>query len=134
MSDDGEPHGTAGRPMLNALLHADLGDVVSVCARWFGGVKLGTGGLSRAYTAGTKHALQSLPTAWRVERISFVVTLGYADVDAVQHLIEAHDVVIEEEEYGADVRFRCAVPATDAAAFRSAVFEATRGGAGLLEG
>ncbi|HSR43143.1 MAG TPA: YigZ family protein, partial [Longimicrobiales bacterium] len=52
MSDDGEPHGTAGRPMLTALLHGGVGEVVAVVARWFGGTKLGTGGLARAYAGG----------------------------------------------------------------------------------
>ena len=61
MSDDGEPHGTAGKPMLTVLLHADVGDVTAVVTRYFGGTKLGKGGLVRAYSGGVQQALATLP-------------------------------------------------------------------------
>ena len=61
MSDDGEPHGTAGRPMLNALLHSEVGEIIAVCIRYYGGTKLGTGGLSRAYSGGVKLLRNSCP-------------------------------------------------------------------------
>jgi len=127
MSDDGEPHGTAGRPMLTSLLHADVGEIVAVCTRYFGGVKLGTGGLSRAYSGGVKLALEALPTEERVERISVSVTVGYADVDALQRLIGEMDVLIEDGEYGATVRYRLGVPTLDLGALRNRVADLTRG-------
>ena len=110
MSDDGEPHGTAGKPMLTTLLHGGIGEIVAVCTRYFGGVKLGTGGLSRAYSGGVKLVLESLPTEERVDRVSVEVTVGYADVDALRRLVADMEVVVEREEYGADVRYTCAVP------------------------
>src|SRR5215217_5406636 len=67
MSDDGEPHGTAGRPMLTMLLHGGLGDVAAVVTRYYGGTKLGTGGLVRAYGGAVQEALLGLPRAERVE-------------------------------------------------------------------
>jgi uncharacterized YigZ family protein len=127
MSDDGEPHGTAGRPMLTTLLHSGVGEIVAVCTRWFGGVKLGTGGLSRAYSGGVKLALEGLPTEERVTRVPVDVTVEYADVDSVQRLLGEMDVPIQEEEYGADVRYRCAVAQPDVDAFTRAVADATRG-------
>jgi uncharacterized YigZ family protein len=127
MSDDGEPHGTAGRPMLTTLLHADVGEIVAVCTRYFGGVKLGTGGLSRAYSGGVKLALEALPTEQRVERVSVGVTVGYADVDALQRLVDEMGILIEDEEYGADVRYRLGVPAPDVEALRDRVADLTRG-------
>ncbi len=127
MSDDGEPHGTAGRPMLTTLLHSGVGEIVAVCTRWFGGVKLGTGGLGRAYSGGVKLVLASLPTEEKVERVVVEVVLGYPDVDAVQRLIAEMDVVVETEEYGADVRYRCGVPEPSVEAFRRALAEVTRG-------
>lgn len=129
MSDDGEPHGTAGRPMLTTLLHADVGEVVAVCTRWYGGVKLGTGGLTRAYSGGVKRALASLPTEEKVERVDVLLTLGYADVDAVQRLLEELDIVVEAEEYGADVRYRCGVPVDDLDELAARVTDLTRGSA-----
>jgi uncharacterized YigZ family protein len=127
MSDDGEPHGTAGRPMLTTLLHGGVGEVVAVCARWFGGVKLGTGGLGRAYAGGVKLALASLPTEERVERVGLHVSVGYAHIDAVRRSCEEMDVLVRAEEYGAEASFDCLVPARSIDAFRRAVADASRG-------
>jgi uncharacterized YigZ family protein len=134
MSDDGEPHGTAGRPMLTALLHGGVGEIVAVCTRYYGGVKLGTGGLSRAYSGGVVHALDQLPTEEKVERIPLVLTLGYADVDAVQRLIDELALPIEEEEFGAEVRYRLGVPLDEVDAVRRRIADATRGSARVEEG
>jgi uncharacterized YigZ family protein len=127
MSDDGEPHGTAGKPMLTTLLHGGVGEIVAVSTRYFGGVKLGTGGLGRAYAGGVKLALASLPTEERVDRVVVDVTVGYAEVDALQRLTDELEVVVEDEEYGASVRYRCAVPDGDMERFRKAVADFTRG-------
>ena len=127
MSDDGEPHGTAGKPMLTTLLHGDVGEIVVVGSRWFGGVKLGTGGLSRAYSGGVKLVLESLPTEERVDRVRVEVAVGYAEVAAVQRLVAEKEVLLEAEEYGADVRYVCAVPEQALEDFRRAVSDLTRG-------
>ena len=127
MSDDGEPHGTAGRPMLNALLHGGVGEIAVVCTRYFGGVKLGTGGLSRAYADAVKLVLASLPTVERVERVRVSVTVGYPEIDALRRLLAERSVVVEGEEYGAEVRYRLAVPAPDLEAFRETVAELSQG-------
>ena len=127
MSDDGEPRGTAGRPMLTALLHGGVGEIVVICTRYFRGVKLGTGGLSRAYAGGVKLVLESLPTEERVERIKLLVTVAYPEVDALQRLSRERNVLIEEEDYGADVRYRCLVPATELSPFKEAVAELSQG-------
>jgi len=129
MSDDGEPHGTAGRPMLTTLLHGGVGEIVAVSTRYFGGVKLGTGGLSRAYSGGVKLGLEALPTQEKVERVWVSVTVGYPDVDAIQRLLAESDVVVEAEKYGADVHYRVGVPASELAGFREAVADRSRGSA-----
>ncbi len=131
MSDDGEPHGTAGKPMLTALLHSEVGEIVVVCSRWFGGVKLGTGGLSRAYSGGVRLALESLPTEERVDRVRVQVTVGYAEVAALQRVAAELEVLVEAEEYGADVRYVCAVPEPALEGFRRAVSDLTRGEGGV---
>ncbi len=133
MSDDGEPHGTAGKPMLTTLLHAGVGEIVAVCTRYFGGVKLGTGGLSRAYAGGVKLVLESLPTEERVDRVGVEVTVGYPEVDALRRLIADMQVVVEREEYGANVRYACAVPGPALPRFRRAVADLTRGAGAVRE-
>jgi uncharacterized YigZ family protein len=127
MSDDGEPHGTAGRPMLTTLLHGGVGEIVAVSTRYFGGVKLGTGGLSRAYSSGVKLALASLPTEERVERIAMDVTIGYAEVDGMHRLVAELDILIDDEGYGAEVRYRLSVPEADVDTLRVRVGDLTRG-------
>jgi uncharacterized YigZ family protein len=127
MSDAGEPHGTAGKPMLTALLHGGVGEIVAVVTRYYGGTKLGTGGLSRAYSGGVVLALQDLPTVEKVERIDVEVVVGYPEVDAFQRLMEELEVTVISEEYGVEARYRCAVPQRRMAAFRSGVADLTRG-------
>jgi len=127
MSDDGEPHGTAGRPMLTTLLHGGVGEIVAVSTRYFGGVKLGTGGLSRAYSGGVKLALASLPTEERVERVAMDVTIGYAEVDGMHRLVAEMDILIDDEGYGAEVRYRLSVPTADVDTLRVRVGDLTRG-------
>ena len=119
MSDDGEPHGTAGRPMLTALLHSGVGDVGAVVTRWYGGTKLGTGGLARA--------LETLPRAERVTWARVRVTVGYGDVTSVQQLVAAHEGRAEAEAYAADVTYDVVLPEEAVTAFAAAVRDATRG-------
>jgi uncharacterized YigZ family protein len=127
MSDAGEPHGTAGRPMLSTLLHGGVGEIVVVCSRYFGGTKLGTGGLSRAYADGVKQVLASLPTVEKVERVHVSVRVVYGEVDAVLRVARELGVLVEGEEYGSDVRYLLAVPLGELAVLEAAVAEITQG-------
>lgn len=127
LSDDGEPHGTAGRPMLNTLLHSEVGEIVAVCTRYYGGTKLGTGGLSRAYAGGVKLALDSLPTLEKVERATLEITVDYEAVTALKRLLEEEDALALWEDYGARVHFRVAVPIERAGPLADAVRGMTRG-------
>jgi len=133
MSDDGEPHGSAGRPMLSTLLHGGVGDIVAVSTRYFGGVKLGTGGLSRAYAGGVKLALASLPTEEKVERALVDVTVGYAEVDGLQRLVGEMDMLVADEEYGSRVTYRLGVPASEVETLRQRVADLTRGDGRVAE-
>jgi uncharacterized YigZ family protein len=127
MSDDGEPHGTAGRPMLTALLHGEVGEIVAACSRYFGGTKLGTGGLSRAYSGGVKLVLESLPTVERVERVTLQIVVDYESVDVLQRLLEDVEAVVESKKYGERVVTRAAVPSESAESLAKTVAGITRG-------
>lgn len=127
MSDAGEPKGTAGRPMLTVLLHSGVGEIAAVCSRWFGGIKLGTGGLGRAYAGAVSHALEGLPTRRRVARARVDVRIGYPHVDALRQLVGQLEAVVEEESYGAVVRYRLAVPEEGLGELASRLADATAG-------
>jgi uncharacterized YigZ family protein len=127
MSDAGEPHGTAGRPMLNALLHAPVGDVAAVVTRYYGGTKLGTGGLVRAYGGGVQAALATLPVTERIEYVSLVATIDYARLAAVRQLCEEHEAEILEQAFDERVQLTFRVPEGNAGRFRAALLDATRG-------
>jgi len=134
MSDAGEPHGTAGRPMLNALLHAKVGDVAAVVTRYYGGTKLGTGGLVRAYGGGVLAALATLPVIDRIEYVSLVATVDYARLAALQQLCAEHEAQILGQEFAEQVRVTLRVPEGNAGPFRTALLDATRGQATLADG
>lgn len=127
MSDAGEPHGTAGRPMLTTLLHSGVGDIVAVVTRYYGGIKLGTGGLARAYAGAVNHALDSLPRAERVSWSRLTVTLDYAAVGAVQQLLPDFEATALDQAYAGEVTYVLQVPEARKAALRAALLEATSG-------
>jgi len=127
MSDDGEPHGTAGRPMLTALVHGGVGEIVAVCSRYYGGTKLGTGGLSRAYSGGVKLLLELLPTKEHVERVTLRVVVDYGSVDTLQRPFTEAEVVIESQEFGENVEYRLAVPREHVESLADAVAGVTKG-------
>ncbi len=102
-SDDGEPSGTAGRPALIVLQGSGLGDVVVVVTRYFGGTKLGTGGLVRAYTDAVKEVLIDLPLAEKVATYLVMVVIPYTLFEQVRLLAQKYQGVIQDEDFGADV-------------------------------
>jgi uncharacterized YigZ family protein len=110
MSDDGEPHGTAGKPMLTVLLHSGIGEIVAVVSRYFGGTKLGTGGLVRAYSDSVKTALAGLALKEKKEVITLIAIFDYARVAPIKQVIESMNAQITAEEYTANVAFTIEVP------------------------
>lgn len=102
-ADAGEPAGTAGVPILRVLAGAGLTDVLAVVVRWFGGVKLGKGGLARAYAAAARAALADLPVVEHVELVEIALEVPYERVGAVQRLVHPPEVEVAREEYGETV-------------------------------
>lgn len=127
MSDAGEPHGTAGRPILNVLLGSGIGDIVAVVSRYFGGTKLGKGGLMRAYGGGVKLALEGLPTVDLVEKLTLEVRLAYGDVDPVKRALPQFEATLLNEDYGIGVGLRLELPTEHVDAFKEALAGITNG-------
>ena len=98
-SDAGEPSGTAGIPILQVLRGAGLSDVLAVVVRWFGGTKLGKGGLARAYAGAAREALAGLPVIQRVPTVRLSIQVPYEKVGAVKRLIHPPAIELEAEEY-----------------------------------
>ncbi|NLG49373.1 MAG: YigZ family protein [Chloroflexi bacterium] len=109
-SDDGEPGGTAGRPMLAILEGSGLVEVVVVGTRYFGGIKLGTGGLVRAYSAAAREALQSLPTQELVLHRLARITIDYSLYGTLQYTLPRYGVRIEDEQFTENVTLVLVVP------------------------
>lgn len=107
-SDDGEPSGTAGRPMVDVLRGADVAQVVAVVSRYFGGVKLGTGGLVRAYSDAVSGALERAPRVRPVVSSLYEVEFSYADAARAQEVFAAHGLGVLGGDYGAAVTLRVA--------------------------
>jgi uncharacterized YigZ family protein len=103
LSDDGEPHGAAGKPMLIALQYSGLGDTAVVVSRYFGGIKLGKGGMVKAYTVAVKTTLEQLSRAEHVAWVRFRVTFDYALVTPFERRLPDFEAEILDIEYGEKV-------------------------------
>jgi uncharacterized YigZ family protein len=127
MSDAGEPSGTAGRPALAVVKGSGLGDVTVVIARYFGGAKLGSGGLVKAYTETAQLVLAELPLTEQVAYRTVAVNLPYHVYEQAKRLIESHHGHIEAEEFAVDVSLRLIFTVDDLPDFEAALAEATNG-------
>ncbi len=126
-SDDGEPSGTAGRPILQEIDGRRLSRVVVVVTRYFGGTKLGTGGLIRAYSEAAGAALDLAGVVEVAVTRTLRLTFGYAATGAVRGVLRSFDLEPGRSEYGAEVRLEVAVPVEDAETVRRALTDATGG-------
>lgn len=127
MSDDGEPHGTAGRPMLTVLQHCGVGEIAAVVTRYYGGTKLGTGGLVKAYGGAVQEALQSLATIERVDTVMVTFEVGYALIGAVQQLLPTLDVEIESQAFAEQAAFTVKLPRSNLTTLTAQLQNLTRG-------
>ncbi len=130
-SDDGEPSGTAGRPMLEVLLGAGLRNVAVVVTRYFGGVLLGTGGLVRAYTQAVKEGIAACETGVMRPGIELRIQTDYNGIGKILYLLGQKGIEPLESEYGEKVMLRILLPREEEKAFREEVTEATAGRAVL---
>lgn len=102
-SDDGEPAGSAGRPMLAVLLGANIGEIGAVVVRFYGGTKLGVGGLVRAYSAGLRQGLIQLPTQLKQIRYPAKLNCDYNQLRDVEHLLQQFDAIIIDKHFAESI-------------------------------
>lgn len=126
-SDDGEPKGTAGRPMLAAVLGRNVGEVVVVVTRYFGGILLGTGGLVRAYQGMTQLGLESLPTKPREILVRYVVCMNPGYEGAFQNLVRNVHAEITTSDYRFDASHEVLVPKKESEIFEHQLSAITAG-------
>ena len=127
MSDDGEPSGTAGRPMLAVVLGSGIGDLAVVVTRYYGGTKLGTGGLVRAYSGGVKAVLAALAVREKVTYVTLLASGPYSLVTPVERLLPDFEAVVTARDFTADVTWQIEVPEERKGALAAALVELSRG-------
>lgn len=125
--DDGEPFGTAGRPVLSVLQGSGLGDIVVVVTRYFGGIKLGTGGLVRAYTEAAKAVLADLPRAHKIPTHTVMLVYPYSYIERIRLLVAEHRGRILEESFTADVTLTAQFSTEQFPPFQDALREISHG-------
>lgn len=126
-SDDGEPSGTAGIPILRQIDARELTDVLVVVTRYFGGTKLGTGGLLRAYGEAAAAVLDAATVEVRIERVPVRLRFAYADTSPAMHALHAFDAEIAEQHYSDETELVVLVRRSQAEALREAFVEALGG-------
>jgi uncharacterized YigZ family protein len=126
-SDDGEPAGTAGRPALAVLQGSGLGDVAVVITRYFGGTKLGTGGLVRAYGDAMRQVLALTPRAVRIPVVTVMLGLPYSLFEQVRLLIQAHHGELLDQDFAAEVTLTARFPVERLDGFQAALSELSSG-------
>ncbi len=126
-SDDGEPSGTAGRPMLEVLTGSGVTNAAVVVTRYFGGTLLGTGGLVRAYTQAVKAGLENSVIGMVTEGVELEVIADYNDAEKVKYLLSQKNIEPVKTEYSADVTLILQVPSDDADSIEKEITETTAG-------
>ena len=132
-SDDGEPQGTAGQPILNVFQREGVENVACVVTRYFGGILLGAGGLVRAYSQSAKEALDAAGISVVRRWVAMEIPCTYAQFESMRREVLAFRGVVEQVDYGADVLLSALLPEERAAEFTAHVLDASAGTVEVLE-
>lgn len=130
-SDDGEPAGTAGRPMLDVLLKENIHNVAVVVTRYFGGVLLGTGGLVRAYQQATKAGLSASEIIEKKDGAVLFIRTDYTGIGRLQYLFAQEKITVMDTAYEADVLVKAVIPENNKKRIEKTIIEQTNGTAKL---
>ena len=126
-SDDGEPAGTAGKPMLAQLMGSGIGEITAVVVRYYGGILLGTGGLVKAYGGGVSQALHQLTTLRKTPLTEYTLQCEYGQLAGVETLLGQFSGKIVSSDFQASVRLRVALPQSELVAFTAKLADFSRG-------
>lgn len=126
-SDDGEPNGTAGRPMLDVLLREDIHNLVVVVTRYFGGTLLGTGGLVRAYQKAVQEGLKNCVVIEKMQGRMLKIDTDYNSIGKIQYILAQQQITAMDTIYTDKVEMRVMVPVERLPEFQEAVTEGTNG-------
>ncbi|MFU0447864.1 IMPACT family protein [Pseudocitrobacter faecalis] len=126
-SDDGEPAGTAGKPMLAQLMGSGVGEITAVVVRYYGGVLLGTGGLVKAYGGGVQQGLNQLTTQIKTPLTEYTLLCEYGQLSGIETLLGQFSGVIVTSDYQASVQLRVALPQAKVDAFTAKLADFSRG-------
>lgn len=130
-SDDGEPAGTAGRPMLDVLLKENIHNAAVVVTRYFGGVLLGTGGLVRAYQQATKAGLSASEIIEKKDGAVLFIRTDYTGIGRLQYLFAQEKITVMDTAYEADVLVKAVIPENNKKRIEKTIIEQTNGTAKL---
>ena len=133
MSDDGEPAGTAGKPILEVIRGRKLTDVLVIVTRYFGGTLLGTGGLVRAYTSAAIDGLEHSESITRIHGIKLLIRAEYTDLGKIQYLLASRDVIQLDPVYTDKVELMALVPVEQMKGLKADLMEGTNGQVALDE-
>lgn len=133
-SDDGEPGGTAGKPMLEVILGEEIHNIVIVVTRYFGGTLLGTGGLVRAYTQAAQAGIAGSQIIEKIPGMRMSLLTDYTDIGKVQYILAGENVIVEETEYAARVVVHAVFSMEQKEHIKKLLIEATSGRIQIEEG
>ena len=133
-SDNGEPSGTAGKPILEVINGAGITNALIIVTRYFGGVLLGTGGLVRAYTQAAQAALADAEIGEKVFSQKLTLTVGYNMINNVQYYLGQNDIAIADSRYEADVSFDICVKESDLETIKNGLTQKCEGQITITEG
>lgn len=133
-SDDGEPSGTAGKPILEVIFGSGIHNIVVVVTRYFGGTLLGTGGLVRAYTDATRAGIENSDIVEKIPGRRVDIAMDYTDLGKLQYLLAQNEVLTEDTEYTDKVIIHALFPESDKEMLKKKITEATSGRVMTQEG
>ena len=127
LSDDGEPHGVAGKPMLTAIQHSGIGDITVVVTRYFGGTKLGMGGMVKAYTLAVNTALEQLNTAEKINWAELSFKINYPLLDPIERLLPEFEARLIDKQFAEQICLTMKLPEENLARLRTRLTDMSSG-------